>query len=51
MDSSKHVEYHSNEEYFRDHPDEEAAYYDDMAALFHVDEIIEYPEDWVLAHS
>ena len=34
-------------EYFKDHPDEEDAYYDDMAELFS-DDSFEYPEDYVM---
>ena len=32
-------------EYFADHPDEEADYYDDMAEM-EADEVIDYPEDY-----
>jgi len=45
MDEEERV-YTSLEEYFRDHPDEESGYYDDMAELASQEELIEYPEDW-----
>ena len=38
--------YTNRDEYFQDHPEEEAAYYDDMAELFGHEEPIEFPEDW-----
>jgi len=41
-------EYQSNEEYFKDHPEEEATFYDDMAKFYCVGEIIDYPEDWCM---
>jgi hypothetical protein len=38
-------EYSSLEEYFAEHPDEEADFYDDMAFLEEHDPM-ELPEDW-----
>lgn len=38
--------YTSLDEYFKDHPEEEAAYYDDMAKLFGDEDPVEFPEDW-----
>lgn len=40
------MEYETIDQYFADHPDEEAAYYDDMATLAQYDEMVELPEDW-----
>ena len=37
--------YTSLDEYFADHPDEEAGYYDDLAEMQETDPV-EYPEDW-----
>ena len=37
-------EYHSLDEYFADHPEEEAGYYDDLAEMN--DDFVEYPEDY-----
>ena len=34
-------------EYFKEHPEEEDSYYDDMAELFG-EESFEYPEDYVM---
>lgn len=39
-------EYETLEEYFADHPDEEADFYDDMAMLAECEDLIELPEDW-----
>ena len=39
-------EYINIDEYFQEHPDEEAEFYDEMCRLSHTDEILEYPEDW-----
>ena len=38
--------YDNLEDYFKAHPEEEDAYYDDMAELFGYDETIDYPEDY-----
>ena len=40
------VEYESLKDYFADHPDEEADFYDDMATLAEYEDMIELPEDW-----
>lgn len=39
------------EEYFAEHPEEEQGFYDDMAELANYDEILDIPEDWVMAHA
>jgi hypothetical protein len=38
--------YTNLDEYFKDHPDEENEFYDDMAEIYGYDEIIELPEDY-----
>ena len=35
------------EDYFELHPDEEAEFIDEMAERSYINEIIDYPEDWV----
>ena len=43
MDEEEKV-YTSLDEYFKDHPDEEAGYYDDLAEM--MDDFVEFPEDY-----
>ena len=38
-------------EYFRDHPEDEAGYYDDMAEQANYDQLVEQPEDYDLCIS
>lgn len=38
--------YASIEEYFKDHPDEEAEYIEEIARLEAEKEPVDYPEDW-----
>ena len=33
-------------DYFRDHPEEEAGFYDDLAQIAAEEEILDIPEDW-----
>lgn len=35
------------EEYFKEHPEEEEEFIEEMARLHYNDEIIDYPEYWV----
>ena len=39
-------EYETLEEYFADHPEEEAEFIEEMARLQNNDEVIDFPEDW-----
>ena len=46
MEDTYYNNYASLEDYFKDHPDEEDDFYDDMAELAHYDDIEDMPEDW-----
>lgn len=47
MDDLMYENFNSLDDYFREHPDEEDDFYDDMAVVAMVDDgVIDYPEDW-----
>ena len=47
MNDCEYLNYASIEEYFKDHPEEENEFYDEMARL-QEDNFVEYPEEWPL---
>ena len=40
--------YYSNDEYFKDYPEDYDSFVDDMAQMAYLGEVIDYPEDWDL---